>query len=132
MELTTLVAILILVWYYGHSLKVASEVDARVKAALLTELAGIKDSVAHVAKSISDLERRVAEIDTYAHSADVEWKYFNKQKIDPMLEELYEIGRFPSLSIAFATHLGLLRMRFLGSLLIQRLHGQKMKPKCQE
>lgn len=97
MGFTALVLILILlVWYYGHSLKAISEVDARIKSALLTEFVGIKESVAQVAKNISDIERRLAEIDTdarwAAHSADVEWKFFNEQKIDPMLEKLDQVG----------------------------------------
>ena len=53
---------------------------------------GSKASVAQVAKNIGDLERRLANIDSYAHSPDVEWKFFNKQKIDPMLKKLDEIG----------------------------------------
>ena len=41
MELAALVAILVLVWYYGHSVKVSSDADAGMKSTLLTELIGI-------------------------------------------------------------------------------------------
>lgn len=92
MELATLILIAVLVWYYGHSLKVASEVGIHFKSTLLTDLLGIKDALAQVAKNITDLEMQVAKIDDYAHSADVEWKYFDEQKIAPMLQKLDEIG----------------------------------------
>lgn len=92
MELAALVLIAVLVWYYGHSLKVASEVEIRLKSALLTEIHSVKDVLAQVARNISDVEKHVSEIDSYAHSADVEWEYFNKQKIAPMLQKLDEIG----------------------------------------
>lgn len=92
MELSVLILIAILLWYYGHSLSVAREVDSRLTSTLLTELLGIKDTLAQVARNITDLERHVAKIKSYAHSTEVEWKYFNKQKIDPMLQKLDEIG----------------------------------------
>lgn len=107
MELTDLVAIglavlalmLILVWYYGHSLKVVSELDMTVKAEMLSVLTEARESMAQVAvnighldRNIDDLKRCVTDIDTYAHTADVEWKCFNEQKIDLMLNKLDEIG----------------------------------------
>lgn len=92
MELATLILIAVLVWYYGHSLKVASEAGIHLKTTLLMDLLGIKDALAQVAKNITDLEMQVAKIDDYAHSANVEWKYFDEQKIAPMLEKLDEIS----------------------------------------
>lgn len=92
MELAALILIAVLVWYYGHSLKAASGVGIRLKTTLLTDLLGIKEALTQVAKNITDLEMQVAKIDDYAHSAAVEWKYFDEQKIAPMLQKLDEIG----------------------------------------
>ena len=47
MELAALISIAVLVWYYGHSLKVASEVGIHLKNTLLTDLLGIKEALAH-------------------------------------------------------------------------------------
>jgi hypothetical protein len=107
MELTDLVAVglavlalmLILVWYYGHALRVASDLDMAVKTEMLAVFAEVRDAMALVAKSIGnldqnidDLKRHVTDIDSYAHTADVEWKVFNEQKIAPMLHKLDEIS----------------------------------------
>jgi hypothetical protein len=98
MELAALILIAVLVWYYGHSLKVASEVDIRLKSTLQTDLLGLKDALTQVANNITNLEMQVAKIDGYAHSADVEWKYFDEQRIAPMQQKIDEIGAF-SISI---------------------------------
>ncbi len=98
MELAALVGIFVLVWYYGHSLKVASEVNTRVSSELLSELLTIKDfmaqvskNVADLSKKITDLERLLWELERFADSAGVGWKDFN-EKIDAMLQKLDSIG----------------------------------------
>ena len=99
MELAALILIAVLVWYYWHSLKVATEIDSYLESGLLTEFLGIKDALTRAARNIADLDRQVAKIESYAQSTDVEWKYFNKQKIDPMLQELAQIGGELSVSL---------------------------------
>ena len=94
MELAALISIAVLVWYYGHSLKVASEVGIHLKNTLLTDLLGIKEALAQVAINITDLEMQIAKIDDYAHTANVEWKFFDEQKMTPILEKLEDIGTF--------------------------------------
>lgn len=89
MELGVLMLIAVLVGYYGHSLKVAREADVRLKTTLLTDLHDFKKVLTQVTSNINEVEKRMTEIDS---SIKVEWKHFNKQKIDPMLEKLDEIG----------------------------------------
>lgn len=101
MEIAILVGILIVVWYYGHSLKAASESDSRIKASLPQEFFDLKNSlsklntsVTQVAKNIEGLEHHLSAIGRAVDSAEVEWKHFNKHKIDAMLNKLDSLGAF--------------------------------------
>lgn len=92
MELAILIVILVVVWYYGHMLRGDVLVAAHD---IHTALSEIKDSVDQVSKNTAELEQRLdkccLKFDDFMNSVNVDWKYFNKEKMDVVLKKLESI-----------------------------------------
>lgn len=104
MEISVLLLILIVIWYYGHSLTIAHESNSQNIELMLAELFKIKEATEIIAQNtqgvgqnIDLIEKSVDQISDYVNSVNAELGFINKDMLPPMLQKFDEINASSSL-----------------------------------
>lgn len=84
--------LIVLVWYYGNSLKAIQKNILKYNMLIHIELAGIKVCTEKMDEKIELQSYKINDlIEDALHSGKVEWDFFNKEKVDSILNKLDEI-----------------------------------------